>query len=176
MTAPPEVIENIPNIDHRHGDGRAEILGIAVFDEAGDRSEILEPESPVIVRVSVRALETVARPNVGFMMRNHLGVDFAGSNTSRDAYELPPMKAGDIVTVDFTSACQSCILGTSPSRRPLPTVSLTDYKMCDWIDNAITLQMGHASGPVYGFMHLPCRVEINKRLADTLTPGEAAVD
>ena len=34
-TAPAEIIEHIPNIDHRFGDGRAEILGIAVCDESG---------------------------------------------------------------------------------------------------------------------------------------------
>jgi hypothetical protein len=42
--------------------------------------------------------------------------------------------------------------------------SLLAYKMCDWIDNAITLQMGHAEGQVYGYIHLPCRVEVNARL------------
>ena len=31
----PEVVETIPNVDHRYGDGRAEILGIAVMDEQG---------------------------------------------------------------------------------------------------------------------------------------------
>src|SRR5262249_33130764 len=31
----PEVVEDIPNIDHRHGDGRAEVIGIAVLDERG---------------------------------------------------------------------------------------------------------------------------------------------
>src|ERR1043165_2420357 len=29
----PEVVETIPNIDHRHGDGRAEVIGIAVMSE-----------------------------------------------------------------------------------------------------------------------------------------------
>jgi hypothetical protein len=24
--------------------------------------------------------------------------------------------------------------------------------------------MGHADGPVYGYMHLPCKVELNSRL------------
>ena len=31
----PEVVEHIPNIDHRYGDGRAEVIGIAVLDEQG---------------------------------------------------------------------------------------------------------------------------------------------
>jgi hypothetical protein len=33
--------------------------------------------------------------------------------------------------------------------------------MCDWIDNAITLQMGRSEAQVYGYVHLPCRVEVN---------------
>ncbi len=32
----PEVVETIPNIDHRYGDGRAEVIGIAVLDEQGE--------------------------------------------------------------------------------------------------------------------------------------------
>jgi hypothetical protein len=44
--------------------------------------------------------------------------------------------------------------------------TLTAYKMCDWIDNAITVQMGHAQAQVYGYIHLPCRVELNARLAE----------
>ena len=42
--------------------------------------------------------------------------------------------------------------------------TLDSYHMCDWIDNAVTLQMGHSHESVYGFMHLPCRVEVNGRL------------
>ena len=41
----PEIVEHIPNIDHRYGDGRAEILGIAVLDEQGDPVHLLEPSS-----------------------------------------------------------------------------------------------------------------------------------
>ena len=36
------------------------------------------------------------RPLVGFMFRNHLGVDFGGTNTAREGYELPPLLIGEI--------------------------------------------------------------------------------
>jgi SAM-dependent methyltransferase len=38
------------------------------------------------------------------------------------------------------------------------------YAMCDWIDNAIALQMSRTEGQIYGYIHLPCRVEVNARL------------
>jgi hypothetical protein len=37
--------------------------------------------------------------------------------------------------------------------------------MCDWIDNAIALQMTRSEDEIYGFLRLPCRVEVNARLA-----------
>ena len=77
----PEIVETIPNIDHRFGDGRAEILGIAVLDEQGGRLPMLEPNSRIVVRISVRAKADVALPMVGFMLRNQLGMDFSGTNT-----------------------------------------------------------------------------------------------
>src|SRR5207302_3014656 len=87
----PEIVETIPNIDHRFGDGRAEVIGIAVLDEHGRPVHLLEPDSKIVVRISVRAAAEIAQPNIGFMMRNHLGVDFAGTNTMREAYALDTM-------------------------------------------------------------------------------------
>ena len=49
------MVETIPNIDHRFGDGRAEVIGIAVLDLAGQPIYLLEPSSDIVVRISVRA-------------------------------------------------------------------------------------------------------------------------
>ena len=78
-----------------------QIIGIAVLDEQGRTVSILEPSSRILVRISVRATADVALPIVGFMLRNQLGMDFSGTNTAREGYELAPLQAGDIITVDF---------------------------------------------------------------------------
>ncbi len=161
---PTEIIDTIPNIDHRHGDGRARVIGIAVVDAAGNPLHVLEPESRIVVRISVRAHSDIASPNVGFMLRNQLGIDFAGTNTLRDGYELPPMRPGDIYTVDFHLDLPILYPSHFSFSPAIADGSLTNYTMCDWIDNAITLQMGPARGPVYGFLHLPCRIEVNRPL------------
>jgi ABC-type polysaccharide/polyol phosphate transport system ATPase subunit len=168
----PEIVEGIPNIDHRYGDGRAQILGIAVLDPQGHPLHLLEPLSRVVVRISVRAKEDIALPNVGFMLRNHLGIDFSGTNTSREGYDLPPMTAGDIYTVDFhldLPELYPAFFSFSPA---IADGTLHTYEMCDWIDNAITLQMGHSEGQIYGYVRLPCKVELNSRLN---TQTEAAI-
>jgi lipopolysaccharide transport system ATP-binding protein len=162
----PEVATEIPNIDHRFGDGRAEILGVAVLDSYGRKLSLLQPDSRMVFRISVRAREPIAAPNVGFMFRNHLGVDFAGSNTTREGFELPPMQAGDIYTVDFHLDIPSLYPASFSFSPAIADGALTSYKMCDWIDNAVTLQMTHGEGQIYGYIHLPCKVELNARLED----------
>jgi ABC-type polysaccharide/polyol phosphate transport system ATPase subunit len=160
----PEVVDTIPNIDHRYGDGRAELLGIAVLNADGQRAYLLEPSSSIIVRISVRANEDIMLPIVGFMMRNNMGLDFAGTNTAREDFDLPPMAAGDVYTVDFHLQLPELYPSAFSFSTAIADGTLQVYKTCDWIDNAIVLQMSPGDGAIYGNIHLPCRVELNRCL------------
>ena len=160
----PEVVETIPNIDHRYGDKRAEVIGIAVLDERGRPLHMLDPGLRIVVRISVRAKDDLSMPMVGFMLRNHLGVDFSGTNTAREDYELPPMQPGDIYTVDFHVELPELYPASFSFSPAIADGTLLAYQMCDWIDNAIALQASRAEKEVYGYIHLPCRVEVNARL------------
>ena len=162
----PEIADRIPNVDHRYGDGRAEVLGIAILDAYGKPLSLLEPLMRAVVRISVRAKEDIPLPIVGFMMRNHLGMDFSGTNTSREGYELAAMAAGDICTIDFHVELPELYPQSFSFSPAIADGTLLGYKMCDWIDNAIALQMGHGEGQIYGYLHMPCRVEVNARLWD----------
>ena len=118
---------------------------------------MLSPDTQIIVRISARAKVDLASPNVGFMLRNHLGLDFAGTNTTREGHQLPPMRAGDLITVDFHLDLPQLY----------PACFSFSPAVAEGIDNAITLQMGHGEGQVYGYVHLPCRVEVNARLQES---------
>ncbi len=161
----PEIVDTIPNVDHRFGDGRAEVIGIAVLDTAGQPIYILEPSSSIVVRISVRANEEITLPIVGFMLRNHIGLDFAGTNTAREAFDLPPMSPGDIYTVDFHLQLPELYPSAFSFSPAIADGTLHSYRTCDWVDNAIVLQMGPGDGQVYGHIHLPCRVELNRCLS-----------
>lgn len=163
-TQAPELVTGIPNIDHRYGDARAEIIGIRVTDPDGRGLHLLEPASKIVLRISARANKPVLNPNIGFMLRNHLGVDFAGTNTLREGHQLPEMWPGDTTTVDFHITLPELYPAAFSFSPAIADGNLTEYSMCDWIDNALTLQMGHGEGQVYGYLHLPCRVEVNSRL------------
>jgi hypothetical protein len=112
------------------------------------------------------------------MMRNHMGLDFAGTNTAREAFDLPAMNPGDIFTVDFHVQLPELYPSSFSFSPAIADGTLREYKTCDWIDNAIVLQMSPAAGEIYGHLHLPCRVELNRTLAGTaaaLTPAEPRV-
>jgi len=166
----PEIVDTIPNIDHRFGDGRAEVMGIAVLDERGNRLHLLEPCTRIVVRVSVRAKEHLAMPMVGFMLRNQLGMDFSGTNTAREECELPAMNAGDIYTVDFHVDLPELYPASFSFSPAIADGTLDSYTMSDWIDNAIALQMGKSEKNIYGYIHLPCRVEVNARITGAGAP------
>jgi exosortase/archaeosortase family protein len=137
------------------------VAGIAVYDDRGRPLQLLEPCSRIMVRISVRAKEHVPLPIVGFMLRNQLGIDFSGTNTAREGYELAAMRPGDIYTVDFHIDLPELYPASFSFSPAIADGTLMGYAMCDWIDNALALHMGRAEGQIYGFMHLPCRVEVN---------------
>jgi ABC-type polysaccharide/polyol phosphate transport system ATPase subunit len=161
VAASEHVVRTIPNIDHRYGDGRAELLGIAVLDSAGIPVRMLEPGASIVVRISAMAHARLELPIIGFMMRNHMGVDFAGTNTAREGFALPPMNEGDVYTVDFHVDLPQLYPSQFSFSPAVADGTLESYSMCDWIDNALALQMSRADQPVYGYVHLPCRVELN---------------
>jgi lipopolysaccharide transport system ATP-binding protein len=163
----PEIVLTIPNIDHRYGDGRAQVIGIAVLGEQGEPLHQIAPATRIVVRISVRAREHVAVPNVGFMLRNQLGVDFSGTNTIREGCQLAPMQAGDVYTVDFHVDLPELYPASFSFSPAIADGTLTAYEMCDWIDNALVVQMARAEKEVYGYLHLPCRVEVNARLRES---------
>jgi len=163
----PEIADTIPNIDHRFGDARGEVLGIAILDEAGKPIYLLEPSSSIVVRISVVAHDDITLPIVGFIMRNHVGLDFAGTNTAREGFDLPPMSPGDVYTVDFHLQLPELYASPFSFSPAIADGSLHNYVNCDWIDNAIVLQTAPAEEQIYGYLHLPCRVELNRRLTNT---------
>jgi lipopolysaccharide transport system ATP-binding protein len=155
--------DTLPNVDHRHGDGRAELLGIGVLDEQGRPLRLLEPRSRILVRITARANAAIARPVAGFILRNQLGMDFSGADTEREGSPLAPLAAGETVTTVFHIDLPE-LYPAAFSFSPFIADGAAGLAVCDWVDNAITLQVSKTEGQIYGYVRLPCRVEMNQRL------------
>jgi hypothetical protein len=132
-------VSGIPNIDHRFGDGRAEILGIDVFGAGGSRIALFEAGSRALIRISARARERIGQPAIGFMLRNHLGIAFSVVESSREGCRLPAMAPGEVYTVDFDLQLPQLYPGAFSFSPAIGDGSLD--AVCDWVDNAITIQV-----------------------------------
>ena len=147
------------------------ILGIGIFDDKGSRLPSLTPSTTIVVRISIRAKANLDKPIVGFMFRNHLGVDFAGTNTRRERTDLPPLYIGDVCTVDFYLQVPALYASNFSFSPAVANGTLDHYSTCDWIDNAIALPMDKSPEPIYGQFHFPCRVQINAKIGLSVATG-----
>jgi ABC-type polysaccharide/polyol phosphate transport system ATPase subunit len=153
--------DSIPNIDRRCGNGSAAITGIAVTNEFGEPLHLMMPDSRIAVAIAFRAESALAHVRPGFVLRNHLGLDFA-----RVHHDLPPVAAGEMLTARFEVEIPELYPGSFSFS---PFIE-SDNTVCDWIDNAITVPMARSDKPVYGYLQWPCRVELNSKLS----AGEAS--
>ncbi|MGD0014866.1 MAG: ABC transporter ATP-binding protein [Bryobacteraceae bacterium] len=153
---PPEVVTWLPRAERRHGDGRAEVLGIEVRDEGGRRVEAVRTPTRLTVRVSVRAKEAIRLPVVGFLIRTEQGVDFAGTNTAREGLEMPPLAPGQAATVDFRVRVPELAPARFTFTPGIVDGTLTEFRLCDLVEDAVSLEALAGEAPVCGYLHIPC--------------------
>ena len=153
---PEEVIVGIPAPSPRHGDGRAEILGMRVCDDFGRVAEALRTPCRLVVRVSAKALAELRSPIVGVQLRTDQGVDFAGANTTREDVPLSPMLEGDICTVDFRFQLPEMAARRITVTPAIADGTLLEFRLCDMAQDAASVSLLPGEPPVYGCMRIPC--------------------
>jgi energy-coupling factor transporter ATP-binding protein EcfA2 len=155
----PLVVTTLQNLDHRWGNRKAEVLGVQLLDSAGKPCDSADPGDRLTLRTSIRFAEAVAQPLAGFILRNRLGEDITGINTSIQNQPLPAACPGQVFTLDFTM--------------PLPllhpgnyyfTVGISDgthdhFVVCDLVENVAVLSIRKRE-LVYGYLRFDCTVEL----------------
>ena len=153
------IVRSIPNVDHRWGNGQAEILGVRLLDSNGNPCESMEHGETLILRMSIKFNEDVERPIAGLVMRNRLGEDIAGINSSAEGFVLPSAIASQIYTVDFHVALPLLHAGNYYFLVAVASGTHEEYVMCDWVENAIMLVLKQRN-PVYGYLKFDCSIDL----------------
>jgi hypothetical protein len=73
------------------------------------------------------------------------------------------LRGGDILTIDFDCDLPELYPASFSFSPSISDGTPSSAGVCDWIDNALAIQM-ETQPPVYGYVHFPCRIEINSRL------------
>ncbi|MEE2822510.1 MAG: ABC transporter ATP-binding protein [Acidobacteriota bacterium] len=153
----PDFLSEIPNVDHQYGNGKAKICGIGIFEKKGQLLASVVQGERICVRISIEFLESVATPNVGFMLRNRLGEDVTGTNTLFEGLALDAVEAGDRISVDFIVELPFLRAGFYYFSPAVADGSLDEYEMCEWLENAFALEIIESS-TTYGQMRVPTHV------------------
>jgi ABC-type polysaccharide/polyol phosphate transport system ATPase subunit len=152
---PAEVISRLPGGALRHGEGGAEILGVEACNEQGEPVSEIRTPGRLAVRISARAAKEVALPIVGVLLRID-GVEFSGSNTLREDVQLPPMRPGDIFTVDFHFHLPEMAATRLTLTPGVGDGTLLEFRVYDMVEDAIDVRVLPGPLPPYGYMRIPC--------------------
>lgn len=174
---PPEVVRQIPVGTTRYGDGRAELLGIEITDRAGRPVDSIQTPAEIVVRVSIRAKQPIEAPVAGFLMRTTQGVDFSGTNTSRQNIPVAPMSPGEVRTFDFHLKLPELTPAHFSFTPAIADGDWVKFQLCDMAENAALLRVLGGPKPIQGYMRLPCLVHVHtseaSSLARAVPPGPA---
>ncbi len=151
----------IPNVDVRFGNRQAEILGIGIYDDQGRRTNSAGGGETVLIRISVLFQEDVQRPNIGFLMKNRLGLYLTGTNTLMEGYGIPPQMKGGVCTAEFRLRLPLLSSGNYSFTLAIADGTLEDYAICDWIENAFVLEV-FSPKLVHGLLRLSCKVDVKR--------------
>lgn len=146
-------VTTIPNIDHRFGNGQAEVLGILLLGPDGSVTASLRAGEQARIRVSAKFKAEVASPIVGFTLRDRLGVEITSSNTAYEGIRLPPARDGDVMTVDFHISVPEIRPGSYSLSPAVAGGSVWVHDIADWIDNAYVFDIEN-TGLVYGMLKI----------------------
>jgi lipopolysaccharide transport system ATP-binding protein len=158
------IAQSIPNIDHRFGSGEAFLLGVDLLDSGGNAISEAVGGQTVIIRVSAQFKQDTDQPIIGYTLRDRLGIEMSGCNTSYAGQQLPRARRDQIVTSDFHVTLPNLAPGSYSISPAVAKGSILRHDMCDWIDNALVFNL-RAQSLIYGVMRM--EVDVHSYMSQT---------
>ncbi|MGD0579802.1 MAG: ABC transporter ATP-binding protein, partial [Bryobacteraceae bacterium] len=154
----PELAPPVEFSGHRFGDARVTISGATFLLESGQtdapqrecQQPVLRRGDIVTVRLSFRVHQPLASPIAGFMVRDGQGKCVFSSNTSREGFQMPPLVAGDHMTVEFVWTMPRLAPATYGLTLAVSEGTLDKYVICDWTYDFLSFTVAPGDEPEFG--------------------------
>lgn len=134
-------------LQHRHGDLSSEILHVEFVDQSGVPLVTVRTGQTVIVRIRSRFHRRQIDPLIGVLIRNRIGIEVYGTNTTIEGQDLGVFEAGDVLEVEFAFECW-----LTPQHYTVTVATQnSDGTSNDWLDDAIVFDVvgqRHAAGVI----------------------------
>lgn len=153
---------------HRFGDRRVTISGATFLLEPGEadapqqmcQQPVLRRGDIVTVRLSFQVHQPLASPIAGFMVRDGQGRCVFSTNTSREGFQMPPLVAGDHMSVDFVWTMPRLAPATYGLTLAVSDGRLDKYVICDWAYDFLSFSVAPGDEPAFGWIGLECEVDV----------------
>ena len=152
------VINTIPYIHNRYGEGGAHVIGIIILSSQGEVINSVRGGQECQLLISVRFEREMVDPIVGFAVRDRLGNEMASSNSTYEGLTLPAARQDDVFTVRFQIQVPPLRPGSYTISPAVSRGDVWDHTVEDWIDNACVFDLID-TGLVYGQMRWPVKVQ-----------------
>jgi lipopolysaccharide transport system ATP-binding protein len=132
----------------RSGDGKVKITAVTMKDREGNESLSFSSGEPARICCRFRFEEALAEYTVGILVRDRLGNDVFGANTSYLDVDTPSGKSGEQIEAEFDLTLN---LGYGYYSLTVAVHSPTGHmdRNHDWIDNVLSFQV--VPGDTYRF-------------------------
>jgi lipopolysaccharide transport system ATP-binding protein len=124
----------------RFGNGAARVVSSRILDRHGRERHVFQAGEPVTVEIVVRLRAALARPIVGFQIRDRFGTELTSTNTAYESAHLPPGGPGAGYRVSFTFAWPDLAESTYTLSPGIADGTVEAHLMCDWLDDAHVLK------------------------------------
>lgn len=150
---------------HRFGNGSAEVSGAEflrpdVRTNGTEGEPLFKAKESVVVRLSFLVKKPLSLPIAGFIVRNTQGLSLFSTNTTREGYLLPPVIAGDHMTVEFQWTMPRLAPGTYGVTLAVSDGTLEKFTVCDYTEDALSFTVPPGNEPEYGWLGLDCEVTV----------------
>ncbi len=166
--AAPELAPPVAFAGHRFGDARVTLSGATFLIESAPagapqpacQQPVLRRGDLVTVRLSFKVHQPLALPIAGFMVRDGQGRCVFSSNTTREGFQMPPLVAGDHMTVDFVWTMPWLAPATYGLTLAVSDGTLAQHVICDWAYDFLSFSVAPGDEPEFGWIGLDCEVDV----------------
>jgi lipopolysaccharide transport system ATP-binding protein len=134
------------------GTGDARVLSVSLEDESGREARQLPGGETVNLRVVCASGIRMARPIIGFQLKDRLGQAIFGENTYLDyQYDTPAVDPGGEVEANFTFAMPILPTGDYSFSVAIAEGSQESHVQHHWLHDALMIRV-HDSGMSFGLV------------------------
>jgi len=126
-----------PAASNRHGDGSSEILDVALLGANGLPCAVIESGETVTIGIRTLFRRDRVEPMVGILIRNRIGMEIYGTNTTIEHVDLGSFQHGEELEIEFRFECW-----LTPQQYTVTVATqYNDGSSHDWLDDVLAFEV-----------------------------------